>query len=103
MCRFKKVSSTVVEKDLELEFCFGLPPFYKGGPETGRVWLPIPKKYFTNYFQKFVVCRMPLLYPRRILIIDKKDVYVEVGAGKPAPMIGALKARMFSPRRFDDC
>lgn len=71
------------EKYVTYVFRFGLPPLYPNGPERGRLRLPLPEnKVIDNCTLYFG--RMPLLYPRRIKIVNRSDVYVERGASFPA-------------------
>ena len=98
-----KVSSTLEERELEYVFRFGLPPLYPGGKERGRLRLPLPKKIMTNDCT-FFFSRLPLLYPRRIRIVNKTDVYVEKGIAFSAPASGVWKIFIeMSPFRFEDC
>ncbi len=98
-----KVTSTITENELNYVIRFSLPPLYKGGRERGRLRLPIPKKVVTEdctlYFG-----RLPTLYPRRIRIVSKKDVFVEKGVAYPAPTSSIWKVFIeVSPDRIDDC
>ncbi len=99
----KKVSSTVEETNLNYVFRFSLPPLYPGGPERGRLRLSLPKDMVTDdclfYFGK-----MPLIYPMRIWISGKRDVYVsstEVGSC-PKNSVWQVSVEI-SPFRTHDC
>jgi hypothetical protein len=84
-------------------FRFGLPPLFSAGNERGRIRLDLPEWILTNYCV-FYFGREPALEPRRILIVNKSEVYVEKMPAYPAPVNGVWIARIeVSPLLFEDC
>lgn len=98
-----KVSSSIEETELNYIIRFSLPPLYPGGKELGRLRLPLPKKVVSRDCTLFFG-RMPLLYPRRIKIVNNVDVYVENTTAFPAPRSGVWKVFIEdSPHWQDEC
>jgi len=98
-----KVSATFEERRKELVIRFGLPPLCPKNKERGRLRLPLPKEIVTDDCT-FFFGRSPSLYPRRIRIVNKTEVFVERGPAIPAPKTGIWKVFIeMSPSRFEDC
>lgn len=98
-----KVSATFEERERELVVRFGLPPLCSHSKERGRLRLPLPKKIVTDDCT-FFFGRMPSLFPRRIRIVNKTEVYVETLVNKPPPEESVWKVFIeMSPFRFEDC